>query len=65
MPSQLPLVMCGGCRNLEDRTREVYRENLRMSEALMLHTARVEELETRTEQLESANRCGWWEGGHQ
>ena len=36
----------------------MYRENLQMSEALALHAARVQELETRTEQLEAANRSG-------
>lgn len=43
-------------RNLGDRTRDVYHENVRMSEALALHSARVEELELRTQQLEVANR---------
>ncbi|CAI8048446.1 Basal body-orientation factor 1, partial [Geodia barretti] len=47
---------CEAVRNLGERTREVYRENLQMSEALALHAARVQELETRTEQLEAANR---------
>jgi hypothetical protein len=45
-------------RNLGERTREVYRENLQMNEALALHAARVQELETRTERLEAANRSG-------
>ena len=50
------LVICGANRNLGEKTREVYRENLQMSEALTLHAARVEELEKRTQQLETANR---------
>ena len=36
----------------------MYRENLQMNEALALHAARVQELETRTERLEAANRSG-------
>ena len=36
----------------------MYRENLQMNEALALHAARVQELETQTERLEAANRSG-------
>lgn len=43
-------------KNLGDRTREVYHDNVHMSEALALHSARVKELEQRTQQLEVANR---------
>ena len=43
-------------RNLDERTREVYRENVRMSKALALHMAREEELQRKTEKLEMANR---------
>ena len=56
-PSQPPCIQSACvCRNLGDRTREVYRENVRMSEALALHSAHVEELEQRTKHLEEANR---------
>lgn len=47
-------------RNLDDRTREIYHENVRMSSALALHTARVEELEQRTQQLETDNRYSYY-----
>lgn len=44
------------CRNVNDRTKEIYHDNIRMSEALTLHSARVEELEIRTQKLELANK---------
>jgi hypothetical protein len=43
-------------RNLGEHTRDVYHENVCMSEALALHSARVEQLELRTQQLEEVNR---------
>ena len=46
-------------RNVDLKTRDVYHENVCMSEALSLHSARVEELETRTQKLEQANRLDW------
>ena len=55
--------VCVVFRNLDEKTRDVYRDNLRLSEALTLHSARVEELERRREQLETANR--WVASGGQ
>lgn len=45
-----------GYRNLDGRTREIYCENVRLSEALSLHAGRVEELEKKTKSLETTNR---------
>lgn len=42
--------------NLDDRTREVYRENVQMAEALSLHMEHEASLRKTTEQLEMANR---------
>ncbi len=42
--------------NLDERTREVYRENVRMSEALALHMEHEEALQKAKEQLEMSNR---------
>ena len=43
-------------RNLDDRTRNVYRENVRMAEALSLHMEHEESLQKSKGQLEMANR---------
>ena len=43
-------------RNLDDRTRNVYRENVRMAEALGLHMEHEESLQKSKGQLEMANR---------
>jgi len=42
--------------NLDDRTREVYRENVQMAEALSFHMEHEASLRKTTEQLEMANR---------
>lgn len=42
--------------NLDERTREVYHENVRMSQALALHMEHEETLQKAKEQLEMSNR---------
>lgn len=42
--------------NLDERTREVYRENIHMAEALSLHMEHEATLRKDKEQLEMANR---------
>ena len=42
--------------NLDERTKEVYRENVQMADALRLHMEHEETLRKSKEQLEMANR---------
>lgn len=42
--------------NLDERTREVYRENIKMSKALSLHLESEESLRRAKERLEISNR---------
>lgn len=44
------------CRNIDERTREVYRENLDMANALTLHMEHEAALQKSTGQLEMSNR---------
>ena len=44
------------CSNLDERTRQVYRENVKMAEALTLHMESEESLRLAKERLEMANR---------
>ena len=44
------------CSNIDERTREVYRENLHMANALTLHMEHEEALQKSTGQLEMSNR---------
>ena len=44
------------CSNLDERTREVYRENVKMAEALSLHMESEEALRRAKDSLEMSNR---------
>ena len=44
------------CSNLDERTREVYRENIQLSKAVTLHIAQEESLQKSQVNLDMTNR---------